>query len=228
MRANGEGKPVIAVDIDGTLADYHFWFLKFAELYLGKPMPSASEINPALPLYRHMGISKPAYRETKLAYRQGGMKRSMPILPGSADLAEHIRRPATWLGMYGSGLGCELWICTTRPYLRLDNIDPDTREWLRRNRIKYDALLFDPAGGERKYSELMRQAGKRVVAGLDDLPAQITRGLAAGVPYMFLRDQPYNQHYQDVPRWGRGEQAYWYLQEALGRWKDQRHKEAGR
>lgn len=201
MRSNGEGKPVIAMDIDGTMAGYHEWFLKFAELYLGKPMPGSEEINPGLPLYRHMGVGKATYREVKLAYRQGGMKRSMPLLPGSAELVRAIRAPyrarvSMDRGLsYVTGLGCELWVCTTRPYLRLDNIDPDTREWLRRNGIKYDALLFDSVGGDNKYQELWRQAGERVVAAVEDLPTQAERALRAGVPYVLLRDQPYNRHY---------------------------------
>ena len=222
MRSNGHDRPVVAVDIDGTLAEYHQWFLRFAAQYLGRDdLPAPEEINPGKPLYRHMGITKAQYREAKLAYRQGGLKRSMPCLPGAAGLIDQIR------GIYclrsdcdrHTGLGAEVWICTTRPYLRLDNVDPDTREWLRRNGIKYDALLFDPIGGDNKYRELMRQAGRRVACALEDLPEQAARAAAAGVPYTFLRDQPYNQHWQGNPRWQTADSAFGMIQAALDEWR---------
>jgi hypothetical protein len=240
VRSNGYGKPIIAMDIDGTMADYHGWFLKFAELYLGKPMPAAHEINPGKPLHEHMRIGKPKYREVKLAYRQGGMKRAMPVLDGAHALASAIRAPfghrvSLNRGIsYVRGLGCELWVCTTRPYLRLDNIDPDTREWMRRNKFKYDALLFDSVGGDNKYQELWRQAGERVVAAVEDLPEQAERALRAGVPYVLLRDQPYNRHYSanlahNVELWTSGftATAYEHLRRWVAEWR-QRQLRSGK
>lgn len=190
MNRNGEGKPVVALDIDGTLGDYHGNFTRFARLYFERPESDWRTDNPGLPLWEWMGISHRDYRDAKLAYRQGGWKRWMPAYPMASQLTHEIRYA-----------GAEVWLCTTRPYLRLDNVDPDTREWLRRNRIQYDALLFDPAHEEdgTKYDELARQAGSRVCAILDDLPEMIEAADRA-FPYTqvrpILRDQPYNRHYQ--------------------------------
>jgi hypothetical protein len=190
MRGNGEGRPIVALDIDGTLGDYHRHFLEFAALWFDRPMPGPEEFNPGLRLHRFMGVKLADYRTAKLAYRQGGWKRWMPVYPGAAELTRAIRRA-----------GAEVWICTTRPYLRLDNIDPDTREWLRRAKIQYDAVLF----GEDKYRELKRQAGNRVAAVLEDLPEMWHAAVSAlsprspfapparHVPGILLRDQPYNQ-----------------------------------
>jgi len=176
---NGADKPVVALDIDGTLGDYHGHFLRFAEGYVGREMPDPKEINPGLPLYKHMRVSLATYRAAKLAYRQGGLKRNMPVYDGAADLTRAIRKAKA-----------EVWICTTRPYLRLDNIDPDTREWLRRNRIQYDAVLF----GETKYKELVRQVGAgRIVAIADDLPEQIEKAANLYISQIYMMDQPYNQ-----------------------------------
>lgn len=177
---NGSDRPVVAVDIDGTLADYHGWFTKFAELWTGREMPNPLDNTNGIPLYKWLGMSKKTYRDCKLAYRQGGMKRSMPCYPGSADLLRYMRKS-----------GCEVWICTTRPYLRLDNIDPDTRHWLRRNHIPYDGVIF----GEHKYRELVKIVGReRVLMVLDDLPEMIEQTLALGIPGV-LRDQPYNRYH---------------------------------
>lgn len=172
-------KPVVALDIDGTLGDYHGHFLRFAAEWYGRPMPAPEEINPGLPLHRHMRTSKATYRECKLAYRQGGLKRSMPVYPGATELTRAIRRA-----------GASVWICTTRPYLRLDNIDPDTRHWLRRNGIQFDYVTY----GQNKYRELKKQVGSdRIVAVLDDLPEMILQASDIGL-WTMLRDQPYNRH----------------------------------
>ena len=196
MRTNGHGKPVVSLDIDGTLGDYHGNFITFAKQYFGMDFPNPETINPGLPLWEFLAISKHDYREAKLAYRQGGWKRWMPCYDGADLLTSRIR-----------DIGAEVWICTTRPYLRLDNVDPDTREWLRRNRIAYDAVLFDRVDEKgSKYAELKRQAGDRVCAVVDDLPEMIEAAREewpdCGDATILLRDQPYNRHVEGWPRVG--------------------------
>lgn len=217
MRTNGYGKPIVALDIDGTLGDYHSNFLEFAWRYFdrGPKTWDPNEVNPGLPLWEHMGIPQRSYRDAKLAYRQGGWKRWMPAYPGAAELTRAIR-----------SAGAEVWICTTRPYLRLDNVDPDTQEWLRRNQIEYDAVLFDPAHEEdgTKYHELARQAGARVAAVVDDLPEMIEASYKAGLCHYpahgaILRDQPYNRHYDNWRRSGSCEEIQIRVRHDIECWK---------
>lgn len=187
VRTNGHGLPVVSLDIDNTLGDWHSHFLSFAENWIGKPMPDAKEINPGLPLYKFMRITRPTYRECKLAFRQGGYKRWMPAYPGASDLTRNIYRA-----------GAEVYICTTRPFLRLENLDPDTREWLRRNGIKYSGVIFDPLHMRYgKYHELRRQVGDRVCSIADDLPKMLVKAQAIGYPResLYMRLQPYNHDY---------------------------------
>jgi len=169
--------PIVALDIDGTLGDYHGHFIRFAEQWLGKELPDPYAITNGVPLYRYLHISKKTYRECKLAFRQGGMKRSMPVYEGAAEITRAIRKA-----------GCQVWICTTRPYLRLDNIDPDTRHWLRRNGIQYDGLLF----GDQKYKDLQNAAGGRVLFVVDDLPPMLNQAMDLGM-HTVLRQQPYTE-----------------------------------
>lgn len=187
---NGRGKPLVALDIDGTLGDYHTHFLRFAEGWLGRSMPDPAAMNPGLQLWEHMEVDRTTYRAIKLAYRQGGLKRSMPAYPHAAELAAAIR-----------DAGAEVWICTTRPYQRHDSIDQDTQEWLRRNGIAWDSLLYDLVDRKySKYEELARQAGGRVVMIVDDLPealATIRQQRFPQLQRIVIRDQPYNRHILD-------------------------------
>lgn len=199
--------PVFAIDIDGTLGDYHAHFLRFAEGWLGRVMPRSTDINPGLPLHKFMGVSKSTYRSCKLAYRQGGLKRSMPCYDGARELTVELRKA-----------GAEVWICTTRPYLRLDNIDPDTRHWLRRHKLQYDAVLW----GENKYRDLLKQVDRsRVVAVMDDLPAMLDQARKLKLQTV-VRHQPYNGDYSDAHRVYGLEEAQWALKEMLEEWRESR------
>lgn len=185
----GPGAPVVALDIDGTLGAYHAHFTRFAEAWTGKQMPSSSEPTGGLPFYKHLGISKSTYRRIKLAYRQGGLKRSMPVYSGVGELTRHIRSK-----------GCQVWICTTRPYLSLDNIEPDTKHWLRdRAKAQFDNVLF----GEHKYRDLVKAVGRdRVVMVADDLPEMVDQAIDLGL-HTYIRTQPYNVDYARLGLAGR-------------------------
>lgn len=170
-------KLVVGIDVDGTLGDYHGHFLRFAEGWLGKQMPDPQEINPGLPLHKFMRVSKERYRKVKLAYRQGGLKRSMPCYDGARELTVEIRKAKA-----------EIWICTSRPYLQHGPIEPDTREWLRRNGIQYDNIIW----GEHKYRDLYKMCGDNVVATLEDLPTMVRQCNGLMIDCI-IRDQPYNK-----------------------------------
>ncbi len=172
-------RPVVALDIDGTLGSWHDHFLVFAGHYLDR---SFSYYTGEVSMAEHMRVSKTTYRKVKLAFRQGGLKRFMPVLPGASDLTRALRKG-----------GAEVWICTTRPYLRLDNIDPDTRHWLRRNGIQYDGVIF----GERKYQDLAKCVDRRrIVTALEDLPEQYNQAWLVTQTYPLLMDAPHNWHFK--------------------------------
>jgi hypothetical protein len=155
-------RPVVAVDLDGTLGNYHGHFIRFLEEYLAwdedVPFPERSGMYDGSDKMSEWAMKRYqlSYREwcdIKLAYRQGAQKRSMPVYDYARGLVVELER-----------FGAEVWITTTRPYMRLDSIDPDTRFWLERHELPYHYLLYD----ERKYRELHDRVGKRVVGVLDD------------------------------------------------------------
>lgn len=178
-----EIKPVVAIDIDGTLADYHGHFIKFAEDYMGVTLETDNLYAGGIGFKEWFCVvyetDERTWRDIKLAYRQGGMKRSAPVYPGARRLVDHAL-----------SAGAEVWLTTTRPYLRLDGIDPDTRFWLDRHHISYDGLLYD----EDKYKVLAERIDQeRVVMVLDDLPEQYDAAVAAfGKGTAVLRRSHYN------------------------------------
>jgi FMN phosphatase YigB (HAD superfamily) len=157
-----EVRPVVAIDIDGTLADYHDHFLNFAVKWLGhkytKPR-GATAYDGTEPhrewFTRTMSVDVTTFRMIKLAFRQGGMKRTMPIYRESVKTINDIR-----------DLGVEVWLTTTRPWERFDRVDPDTRHWLSEHRIEFDGLIYD----DDKMAALAERVDPlRVVAVVDDL-----------------------------------------------------------
>ena len=175
-------RPVVAVDIDGTLGDYHGHFSSFAANFLDvsfgyrtdKVFTRYQGGEPYKEWFCRMyDCDETTFRAVKLAYRQGGMKRTMPMFEGADEFVRDLRADA------------EVWLATTRPHERFDRIDPDTKEWLRRNDIRFDALYF----GDDKMQQVAQAAGERLVAFVDDevtnllqLPEPYEVGILAGNP----------------------------------------------
>lgn len=178
-------KPIVVYDIDGTLGEWHMLFLDFAEWYLNTPFPAHIFFDGTRELHEFMGIPLEVYRETKLAFRQGGYKRRMRVTQGAAESVRAVREA-----------GAEVWVATTRPYLRFDNIDKDTRDWLSRNGIPYDGLVY----ADDKFDMLGASVDlNRVIALIDDLPKNVDRALEFTKGAMLL-DRPHNEHRQDLTR----------------------------
>jgi hypothetical protein len=182
---------VVCVDIDGTLGQYHEHFHAFAEAWTGRtlPEPKLWKGDTIQSFWSYLGMSRQTYRKVKLAYRQGGLKRSMPTYDSGMTASEF-----TYRVRYAH---LELWLCTTRPYLQLGNIDEDTRHWCRRNKIRYDQIMW----GEKKYQDAVREArrhGQKVIVVLDDDPLLVAQGFQARGRVMdhsgeFIMDRPWNR-----------------------------------
>jgi hypothetical protein len=188
-RCNHQVNPVVAVDIDGTIAEYHATLFMFIFQYFDLSPRILSECmaeNNLVCLWDgsgnfedFIGISSSEYREGKLAFRQGGHKRWMPVYPESRLMIDTLHEA-----------GAEVWFTTTRPWQRLDNVDPDTREWLRRKGFGYQGLLYD----EDKYAKLIDIVGAdRVVAVIDDLPEMVIRARDLGL-YALQVARIHNSH----------------------------------
>lgn len=197
-------KPVVVFDIDGTLSDYHETFTSFCEDYFGFDMPHGWDGTGNFENY--LRLTRPQYREAKLAYRQGGNKRWAPMYPGSRQMVIEAVRS-----------GSEVWIATTRPWQRLDNIDPDTREWLARNSLNVDGLLF----GEDKYHRLLKAIDReRIAACVEDLAEQFDQASMLGLPVIQIERR--HNRAPGVRRMPRGniDVVRDWVQHRIDQWKD--------
>jgi hypothetical protein len=87
----------------------------------------------------------------------------------------------------------EVWITTTRPWLRMDNVDPDTRHWLNMHFPCYDHLLY----GDDKYRMLAdRVDPHRVVAIFEDLPEKYEEAVHYFGSAACLVERPHNEWYR--------------------------------
>lgn len=178
-KCSSQVRPVVALDIDGTLADYHGALFKFAGEFWNRTM-CGDGYEGNCHLHEYMDVSREEYRVMKLAFRQGGQKRMMPVIEGAQELAKELHNA-----------GAEIWITTTRPWQRFDSTDPDTRHWLDRNGIYWDHLLFD----DDKYGVLSDVVDpSRVVAVLEDLPELYDRALELEL-HPWLIKTKYNRAY---------------------------------
>lgn len=164
--------PVVGLDIDGTLGDYHTHFYNFVrECYFPHELDRYQVRKPEWEyaegeFSEALGMSKENYRAAKLAYRLGGMKRCLPTF--SADLSSDIMNVVQEI----RASGVQVWICTQRPWLALTTVDNDTQYWLNRYVGKVDGLIY----GEDKYADLVDIVGKQRILGVvEDLPECIDR-----------------------------------------------------
>lgn len=207
-RCSEHVEPVVVFDIDGTLADYHTAFYNFCVTYwdLSRPYQEVCSWDGSGDFENYIGITKDQYREAKLAYRQGGSKRSLYAYSGL--LAEAIKLQCV----------AELWVATTRPWNSLSNIDPDTQEWLRRNSLKPKGLLY----GETKYQQLLEAVDKdRIVACIEDLPDQFDMAAGLGLPVIqIMRNHNMAPQCERAPRGTVTIVAAW-VQDRLDQWRQE-------
>lgn len=174
----------MALDLDGTLGDYHRHFERFAQMWTGRDIVWDPEI--VGPFYKQLGMSRAVYRQCKLAYRMGGMKRSIPMFEGADELSRAIR-----------GAGAAIAACTTRPYLAMSTIDLDTQHWIKRNGIQVDHILY----GEHKYRDLVKSVGRdRVICALDDDLSQLGIATRLGVTPILRRNEANKGYEQELGR----------------------------
>lgn len=165
-KCGGRVTPVFVSDIDGTLGDYYSHFRDFAEGYWCRPMHR--DWNGVGNWEDHLGMTQQEYRQTKLAYRQGGMKRNLPLYGDTLTFMDRLNE-----------MGVDIWLATTRPYQRLDNIDPDTKFWVDKHGWTIAGLLY----GDDKFQQICQAVDpSRIIGVVDDLVENLLQAAMLGLP----------------------------------------------
>lgn len=166
---------VVGVDIDGVLADYPKSFLDFINEELGTNY--TMDMVDSYDIPRCLGMTTEQGVRLKDKYRQSGYKRFIPVCEGAREMLQWMR-----------GQGYKIMLLTARPYEEYKRIFADTLEWLERNNLPYDSIIFD----ERKEERLLREFGKdRIEFFIDDVAGNTNTISRLGVP-CYLITRPYN------------------------------------
>ena len=130
-----KNKKVCAIDIDGVLADYPKSFLDFAVENFGVSwqLESVPEC-----------FNKPSLLHSKIKdkYRQSGTKQNIKVISGAQELLNTLKKK-----------GFSIILLTARPYKKYKRIFADTLIWLNKNKLKYDAIIWDENKNERVIKE---------------------------------------------------------------------------
>lgn len=170
-----EEEAVVAIDIDGVLADYPRSFLDFINQELGTQFTIAQVTS--YDIYGCLGIPPEVGLPIKNKYRETGQKRFIPVLPGAKEFLQRLREA-----------GFTIVLITARPYEQYSRIYADTLEWLARNELPYDYLVFH----EKKEEYLIDMVGKDAIRFfVDDVAGNANSVSRLGVP-CYLVTRPYN------------------------------------
>lgn len=172
-------KKVICIDIDGVLSDYPGSFIRYVEAQTGMNLSQIkiTEYN----LYGIVGkvVGVKRLKSIKHKFRISGQKRTMDVFPGAVEGMKKL-----------SKMGYTLVLLSARPYKKYPRIFSDTICWLKKNKIKYDAILWD----ENKEEKMLKEIPNAKYMIEDCMENAIK--IANAKKKVFLMDNSYNQGYQ--------------------------------
>ena len=160
---------IAGIDIDGVLADYPASFFQFVES-IGREVPK-DIVHTA-----DLTLDPKEYAYLKHLYREGGYKRSIPVVKGAKRFLDIIKKR-----------GYAIVLLTSRPYKQYKRMFADTMEWLDKNKLYYDAIIFD----EEKNIRLYREFGDRVKFFVEDELGKANEVAEIGIK-TFLINRAYN------------------------------------
>lgn len=182
-------KRIVAVDIDGVLADYYNGYLSWVEGKIFKPLQRGAHDVFAI-VSEAVGPERAA--QIKHEYRESGGKLSLPVIQGAHEMLHWLRNEGLFIVLLSS-----------RPFKQYRRIMADTVAWLKNNDLPYDTIVWDPAKSYRLSSEY-----PDLLFAIEDEPHNAYAILAKGFP-VFMPYQPYNAHATDARNLYRYSPAMW-------------------
>jgi len=163
---------IVALDLDGVLVAYPEAWVAFINSNSDDYYADLNDAKNRIPFNR--------YKELKLKYRTSGIKATLPMNDGAAELTKELRKQ-----------GYTIIILTARPIYEVKEVFRDTLYWLKTNKIEHD-LLF--AGGHDKQHKIAKYFPEIEFIVEDN--ATIANNIAKTGKKVFLLDNIYNQ--QDI------------------------------
>ncbi len=138
-----DDKKILCIDIDGVIADYPRSFINFIESKINKKVIiNFTEYKLYDIIQKATGLSKKKIEKLKHEYRITGYKRSISLIKDAKKYINLLAKEYT------------IVLLSARPYEKYPRIFSDTIFWLKKNRIKYNAILWDVKKEERMLKEL--------------------------------------------------------------------------
>lgn len=162
----------VIVDIDGVLAEYPEGFYEWiqgdscslVDLGFDGNDPKAIALHEIGKRYKSSPIL--TRERIKSRYRQSGAKANLRVIPGAKDFLDLIRAQGR----------IKIVLMTNRPYHKYYRIYPDTLEWLKKNDLPYDAILWASDKGLTALENF-----NNIVWAVDDQDDNIARFEEAGI-----------------------------------------------
>ena len=170
-----EANRIVGVDIDGVLAAYPEHFLDFVnrKMNTNYKVEELSSYN----IYEALDLPNEVTKELKDEFRQSGEKRYIPVLDEAKWFLKTLKKN-----------NYQIVLLSARPYKKYRRIFADTKEWLEKNGLVYDAILWD----EDKCSRLIKEFGENSVEFFveDNLS---NANSVANTAKVYLLNKSYNQ-----------------------------------
>jgi dimeric dUTPase (all-alpha-NTP-PPase superfamily) len=170
------GDKLLAVDIDGVLADYvtgYSDYLFSQNMIMGR-LENQSSYNIA----EAYGISKDVEEKAKRDFQESGGFRWLPVYSGAEATLKWARE-----------LGYKIALVSARPYLEMRRIHADTIFWLHNNNIPYDAIYWGKDKADIIFSNLYPIKPTWFIEDRDKHAIELAN---ENIPVLLL-DKPYNQ-----------------------------------
>lgn len=130
-----EAEKICSIDLDGVCNNYPKCWIEFINKELGKDFKTLDEVKNI--------IAYDVYKKLKEKYRLSGVKENLEVNPDAILLTQELKK-----------LGWTIIIITARPAQKYPNLARQTYNWLDKNKIEYDYVLF---GEKEKHVRVIEQ-----------------------------------------------------------------------
>lgn len=173
---NFNGNKIAGIDIDGVLADYPERFISYVNEKIGTSfkVEDLKEYN----LYEAItDVPTDVMLDLKDEFRKSGELKNMKVMDGAKNFLYKLKDN-----------NYHIVLLSARPYKEYKRIFADTQEWLDKNNLLYDAILWD----EDKCNRLIREFGNEKIEFFVEDHIENANDVAKTAK-CYLVNRPYNR-----------------------------------